>query len=102
MTDTLAAKRVRWSVAPYFIVDDVVATANFYRDQLGFSYERFWNEPSSFCMVHRNCIVIMLRSSNGRAGCGQTDSSIPKGKPGMLTSGSTMPMHSTPSTGRRA
>ena len=25
----------RWSVAPYFRIDDVVATANFYRDKLG-------------------------------------------------------------------
>ena len=50
----------RWSVAPYFIVDDVVATANFYRDKLGFAYERFWGEPPCFCMVHRRGIVIML------------------------------------------
>jgi hypothetical protein len=27
-----ATPRPRWSIAPYFIVDDVVATANFYRD----------------------------------------------------------------------
>lgn len=52
--------RSRWSIAPYFIVDDVVATANFYRDKLGFSYERFWGEPPCFCMVRRRGIVIML------------------------------------------
>lgn len=50
----------RWSVAPYFVVDDVVATANYYRDRLGFAYERFWNDPPSFCMVERNGVVIML------------------------------------------
>ncbi|HMD19388.1 MAG TPA: VOC family protein [Alloacidobacterium sp.] len=50
----------RWSVAPYFIVDDVVATANFYRDKLGFKYERFWGEPPCFAMVHRSGITIML------------------------------------------
>jgi predicted enzyme related to lactoylglutathione lyase len=49
-----------WSIAPYFIVDDVVATANFYRDKLGFRYERFWGDPPAFCMVHREGIVIML------------------------------------------
>jgi len=49
-----------WSVAPYFLVDDVVATANFYRDKLGFSYDRFWGEPPCFCMVQRNGVVIML------------------------------------------
>jgi predicted enzyme related to lactoylglutathione lyase len=50
----------RWSIAPYFIVADVVATANFYRDKLGFHYERLWGEPPNFCMVQRNGIVIML------------------------------------------
>jgi predicted enzyme related to lactoylglutathione lyase len=49
-----------WGIAPYFIVDDVVATANYYRDKLGFEYERFWNDPPSFCMVERNGVVIML------------------------------------------
>ena len=49
-----------WSVAPYFIVDDVVSTANFYRDKLGFNYDRFWGEPPCFCMVKRSGIVIML------------------------------------------
>ena len=34
-----------WAIAPYFIVDDVVTTANYYRDKLGFHYERFWGEP---------------------------------------------------------
>jgi predicted enzyme related to lactoylglutathione lyase len=50
----------QWSVAPYFIVDDVVSTANFYRDKLGFHYDRFWHEPPAFCMVKRQGIVIML------------------------------------------
>jgi hypothetical protein len=27
---------------------------------LGFHYERFWNEPPSFCMAKREGIVIML------------------------------------------
>ena len=50
----------RWNIAPYFIVDDVVTTANYYRDKLGFQYERFWGEPPCFCMVCRSGIVIML------------------------------------------
>ena len=52
--------RPRWSAAPYLVVDDVVATANYYRDALGFDYDRFWNEPPSFCMVWRNGVCIML------------------------------------------
>ncbi len=54
------AVQPRWTVAPCLIVDDVVATANYYRDTLGFAYDRFWGEPPSFCMVCRNGLVIML------------------------------------------
>ncbi|HYK38300.1 VOC family protein [Alloacidobacterium sp.] len=50
----------RWNIAPSFIVDDVVDTANFYRDKLGFRYERFWGEPPCFTMVNRSGITIML------------------------------------------
>jgi predicted enzyme related to lactoylglutathione lyase len=50
----------RWSIAPYFFVPDVVVAANYYRDTLGFSYDRFWGEPPAFCMVQRGGIVIML------------------------------------------
>ena len=60
MTDAVAVSRPRWSIAPYFIVDDVVTTANFYRDKLGFQYERFWGDPPAFCMVYRRGVVIML------------------------------------------
>jgi uncharacterized glyoxalase superfamily protein PhnB len=59
MTDTNISDP-RWHIAPYFIVDDVITTANYYRDKLGFTYERFWNDPPSFCMVKRSGIVIML------------------------------------------
>ena len=60
MADNAVVPRPRWSIAPYFIVDDVVTTANYYRDKLGFHYERFWGEPPSFCMVKRSGVVIML------------------------------------------
>lgn len=60
MTDNAAANPPRWSIAPYFIVDDVVTTANYYRDKLGFRYERFWGDPPGFCMVMRSGVVIML------------------------------------------
>lgn len=60
MTTPNAPAPARWSIAPYFFVDDVVATANWYRDALGFSYERFWGDPPRFCMVKRAGIIIML------------------------------------------
>lgn len=56
-----------WHIAPYFIVDDVVATANWYRDRLGFEYDRLWGEPPVFCMVRRHGGVIMLSQLVGRA-----------------------------------
>lgn len=52
--------RIPWRIAPYFLVDDVVATAGFYRDKLGFHCERIWGEPPTFCMVKRGGILIML------------------------------------------
>lgn len=55
-----ATNEPRWGIAPYFIVDDVIRSANYYRDKLGFRYDRFWGEPPAFCMVHRGGIVIML------------------------------------------
>lgn len=60
MADDATAARSHWSVAPYFLVDDVVATADYYRDKLGFEYDRFWGEPPAFCMVCRRGVVIML------------------------------------------
>ena len=60
MTEDVPSNQPRWNVAPYLVVDDVVATANYYRDTLGFDYDRFWNEPPSFCMVWRNGVCIML------------------------------------------
>ena len=59
MDDASKARRW-WGIAPCFLVDDVVTTANFYRDTLGFHYDRFFGEPPSFCMVKRQGVVIML------------------------------------------
>lgn len=57
----------RWSVAPYFFVPDVVSAAHYYRDTLGFSFDRFWGDPPSFCMVKRGGVIIMLAQvENGR------------------------------------
>lgn len=63
---------LRWAIAPYFLVDDVVATANWYRDKLGFRYDRFWGEPPAFCMVKRSGVVIMLSQVEG-AGSARTN-----------------------------
>jgi catechol 2,3-dioxygenase-like lactoylglutathione lyase family enzyme len=49
------------SVVPYFLVDDVFATAEFYRDILGFTFDEFFGEPPSFTIVARDEVRIMLR-----------------------------------------
>jgi predicted enzyme related to lactoylglutathione lyase len=59
-----AAEPPCWAIAPYFLVADVVATANHYRDRLGFRYDRFWGDPPAFCMVRRAGVVIMLSQAD--------------------------------------
>jgi len=55
-----------WHIAPYFLVADVVASAHYYRDTLGFRFERFWGDPPGFCMVRRGGVVIMLSQVAGQ------------------------------------
>ncbi len=53
--------------AQYFFVDDVVKSAEYYRDVLGFSFDRYWGEPPSFAMVWRDGICFMLKQCPGLA-----------------------------------
>lgn len=46
--------------APVLLVADVEKAANYYRDQLGFAYDKFWGEPPNFCMVKRDGFIVML------------------------------------------
>ena len=34
--------------APILLVKDVIASANYYRDKVGFTYERFWGSRPVF------------------------------------------------------
>jgi predicted enzyme related to lactoylglutathione lyase len=70
----------RWSIAPYFVVDDVVATANYYRDRLGFHYERFWGEPPCFCIVSRSGAIIMLSQTGQPAAVHPNRTTDPEGE----------------------
>jgi catechol 2,3-dioxygenase-like lactoylglutathione lyase family enzyme len=54
-------------ISPSFLVDDVVKSAEFYRDVLGFSFDRFWGEPPCFVIVGRDHAEISL-SNPGRTG----------------------------------
>lgn len=70
----------RWAIAPYFFVGDVIGTANYYRDKLGFHYDRFWGEPPAFCMVKRSGIVIMLSQIDESGGVRPNRLSDPEGE----------------------
>jgi hypothetical protein len=48
-------------VVPYFLVEDVFGTAEFYRDVLGFTFDEFFGRPPSFTIVERDDVRIMLR-----------------------------------------
>jgi len=54
------------AVAPVLLVKNLVAAADYYRDKLGFTYERLWGEPPDFCMVRRDGQTIMLSQVSGR------------------------------------
>jgi uncharacterized glyoxalase superfamily protein PhnB len=47
-------------IAPYFLVRDVVAAAEYYRDALGFRVPRFFGDPPVFCMPERDGVIVML------------------------------------------
>ena len=49
--------------ASVLLVKDVVAAANHYRDKMGFSYDRFWNDPPSFVILQRDGMHIMLKQA---------------------------------------
>jgi hypothetical protein len=53
--------------APVLLVRDVVAAANYFRDKLGFSYDRMWGEPANFCMVRRDDHTVMLSEAPASA-----------------------------------
>lgn len=51
--------------APILLVTDVEASADYYRDKLGFTYDRFYGDPPSFCILHREGCHIMLSLAPG-------------------------------------
>src|ERR1043165_3588983 len=54
----LNAKAILRGIAPQFVVDDVVATAKYYRDKLGFAILGYFLDPPVFAMVRRGAVEI--------------------------------------------
>jgi len=42
------------------LVENVVKTAEYYRDVLGFKFDRYWGEPTCFVILRRDSIEISL------------------------------------------
>ena len=49
-----------FGIAPCFLVRDVVAAAEYYRDALGFTIRRYFGDPPAFCMPERDGVIVML------------------------------------------
>jgi uncharacterized glyoxalase superfamily protein PhnB len=50
--------------AAILLVKNVVASANHYRDALGFSFPRFWGDPPSFVILRRDGMSLMLKQAD--------------------------------------
>jgi catechol 2,3-dioxygenase-like lactoylglutathione lyase family enzyme len=50
-----------------FLVEDVVKSAEFYRDVLGFSFHRYWGEPPCFVMMGREGVHFFLSTGGPEA-----------------------------------
>ena len=49
--------------APVLLVRHVITSANYYRDALGFTYDRFWGEPPDFVILRRDGLCLMLNQA---------------------------------------
>lgn len=45
---------------PIILVEDVITTAEHYRDALGFSFDRFWGDPPQFAFLDRDDVRVGL------------------------------------------
>jgi predicted enzyme related to lactoylglutathione lyase len=48
---------------PQFTVTDVVRTAEYYRDVLGFTIAGYWQEPPVFAIVHRDDVEVFFNQA---------------------------------------
>jgi catechol 2,3-dioxygenase-like lactoylglutathione lyase family enzyme len=53
--------RNAFSIAPLFMVSDLLKSLDYYCDVLGFRRPRLWGDPPSFAMPDREGLIIMLQ-----------------------------------------
>lgn len=63
---TGTAARLRAAV-PQFTVSDVVQTAEYYRDVLGFQIAGYWQDPPVFAIVSRDGVEVFFNRADGSA-----------------------------------
>jgi hypothetical protein len=54
-------------VVPQFTVADVVGTAEYYRDVLGFHIAGYWRTPPVFAVVRRDSVEVFFNRADGSA-----------------------------------
>ena len=60
------AERAKFSkMAPQFVVTDVVKTAEFYRDKLGFKILSYFLDPPVYAMVERDNVELHFGKADG-------------------------------------
>jgi uncharacterized glyoxalase superfamily protein PhnB len=62
-----ARKRLA-ALAPQFLVGDVRASAEWYRDRLGFEIGEYLEEPPAFVILNRDGVRLMLSRAEGSRG----------------------------------
>jgi catechol 2,3-dioxygenase-like lactoylglutathione lyase family enzyme len=50
--------------APILLVSDVVASANYFRDSVGFNYTQFYGHPPDFCILNRDGHYLMVAAAD--------------------------------------
>jgi len=60
------AKPICTGLAPQFVVADVVRTAEFYRDKLGFEILGYFLDPPVYAMVRRDSAEIHFGKADGQ------------------------------------
>ncbi|MFT5144748.1 MAG: putative glyoxalase superfamily protein PhnB [Rhodothermales bacterium] len=50
--------------APVLLVSNVEKSANYWRDAMGFRYEKLWGHPAHFCILDRGPFSLMLAQAD--------------------------------------
>jgi catechol 2,3-dioxygenase-like lactoylglutathione lyase family enzyme len=62
MAQTAQGKAVKFEgIVPILLVNDVVRSAHWYRDTLGFTLYGFWGDPPCFSIVGRGPVEVFLK-----------------------------------------